>query len=609
MTTAHVLATLHESTTGRIARSATPLDLAGREFLDSELGVWLVSAGGGNPDILRALDEAFRHEPRHVAALCARTGSRLATVAAERRHLRLFEFDNPAGGDGFLATNSLLASVTLFTRAYAEALMPCDALPDDLDALLEVQGASESLAGRVAEVSNPLWERRTTLVLHGAGTSAASVDLESKFNEAALGHFQAADWRNFGHGRHHWLARHGRETAVLAITTDADLQLAERTLHLLPASVEIVRIHVPGSGSRTQLGAVLASILLAGAAGAARGVDPGRPGVPRFGSRLYRLSMGNVSVGKPLPGRVLPIEVAAIERKAHASVATLHCRGELAAWRRAYVTFRKRVEAAVFGGVVLDYDGTLVDELHRMSPPGEEIAMQLTRLLRAGVRIGIATGRGGSARDDLRRVLDPALWPMVTLGYYNGAETGVLGDDAWPDSDAPPCDDLSRVRELIGNDEHLMASCSCRARQWQITVEPQLPGATIRIWERIQQLVRSEPGLDVAVVRSGHSIDVVPGHVSKRNLVETVQSSLEPERAVLCIGDRGSWPGNDFALLDHPHGLSVDEVSADPGTCWNLAPRGVRGARATAAYLKALVSEPGLSGPAIRFRTSGVKDT
>jgi hypothetical protein len=57
---------------------------------------------------------------------------------------------------------------------------------------------------------------------------------------------------------------------------------------------------------------------------------------------------------------------------------------------------------------------------------------------------------------------------------------------------------------------------------------------------------------------------------------------------VLRIGDRARWPGNDFALLASPHGLSADEVSPDPGAAWNFAPAGHRGAQATLGYLRQL---------------------
>jgi hypothetical protein len=36
------------------------------------------------------------------------------------------------------------------------------------------------------------------------------------------------------------------------------------------------------------------------------------------------------------------------------------------------------------------------------------------------------------------------------------------------------------------------------------------------------------------------------------------------------VGDRGAWPGNDYEILRAPLGLSVDECSLDPDSCWPL---------------------------------------
>jgi hypothetical protein len=58
-----------------------------------------------------------------------------------------------------------------------------------------------------------------------------------------------------------------------------------------------------------------------------------------------------------------------------------------------------------------------------------------------------------------------------------------------------------------------------------------------------------------------------------------------PQSTTLFIGDRPSWPGNDFELLSQPGSLSVDEVDCDLDTGWNLAPAGVTGSAALLNYL------------------------
>ena len=132
---------------------------------------------------------------------------------------------------------------------------------------------------RPAAYSRPLWERETVLILHGYATQSAAIDLESKFTEAAIGHVQVADYRNFAHGRHHWLARHGGASGVLAFVTPSDRKLADKTLRLLPEEVAVLRVDLAEDGVKGGLASLALALHLAGMAGEARGIDPGRPKV------------------------------------------------------------------------------------------------------------------------------------------------------------------------------------------------------------------------------------------------------------------------------------------------------------------------------------------
>ncbi len=66
--------------------------------------------------------------------------------------------------------------------------------------------------------------------------------------------------------------------------------------------------------------------------------------------------------------------------------------------------------------MVLDYDGTIVDTRNRFDPPVDDITMQLIRIIEAGAQLAIATGRGVSARRDLRVCLPQAPWSRVLIG-------------------------------------------------------------------------------------------------------------------------------------------------------------------------------------------------
>src|SRR5260370_29648479 len=74
--------------------------------------------------------------------------------------------------------------------------------------LNKILGTTEALRTYLREISTlfqPLHGRQHFIVLHSPSLDAAAWDLESKFSEAALGSIQVADYRNFAHGRHHWI--------------------------------------------------------------------------------------------------------------------------------------------------------------------------------------------------------------------------------------------------------------------------------------------------------------------------------------------------------------------------------------------------------------------
>ena len=76
---------------------------------------------------------------------------------------------------------------------------------------------------------------------------------QAHYTEAALGNLQLADYRNFAHGRHHWLAKRSRTGAVLAFISDADRTLAERTLHLIPSDIPQAYIAFDGGPNTVAL--------------------------------------------------------------------------------------------------------------------------------------------------------------------------------------------------------------------------------------------------------------------------------------------------------------------------------------------------------------------
>lgn len=251
-------------------------------------------------------------------------------------YVDLIDFDLPSGKDGFLATNSLLAFSVLLSRLYAQAFSTQNGLPDNPQALVHPTQTATQFSAELRRRCLPLWERETLVVLHGTSTHSAALDLESKFTEAALCHIQIADYRNFAHGRHHWLAKRGLATAVLALVTNDDRHIADKTLRLVPSGIPVTRIDTSLDGVKAGLAALVHALYVVGFAGEARTIDPGRPGVPLFGRQIYNLS--TLGASPTLNHSLLLSEAVAIERKTGTDVDSLINRGETDFWKGAYRT-------------------------------------------------------------------------------------------------------------------------------------------------------------------------------------------------------------------------------------------------------------------------------
>lgn len=594
LTAAHALAALHQRFTGRLAAVATPLEAAD-EALEPGVSTWLLSAGGSNVDIIAAARTLISREPRQLGVLCGRADSALADLCLRHPFVDLLLYPSPAGKDGFLATNSLLAFTALLTRAYT-AEFGAEAEWEATVSLLEplLRDASAEAAAWEA-VTAPLWARQTTLVLHGPATRVGAVDLESKFTEAAVGNIQVADYRNFAHGRHHWLAKRGATSGVLAFITDSDRVLAERTLDLIPPEIPQARIEFGGGPGATGLASLLAALRITGWAGFTRGIDPGRPGVPEFGRKLYNLPLPR-SRRAATPGCLTSRQAAAIARKSGVDPDTLATSGELERWVDALSGFHGRLDQARFAAVVLDYDGTVVDTRRRFQPPPPEITAELIRVAEGGARVAVATGRGQSVRRDLQKVIPPSLWSEILVGYYNGAEVAPLSDDGAPDRATSPCAALLPLAEALRRQPELAGRARQEDRPFQITLEAAREMPEGRLWDLARQVILMTGANDVRATRSSHSVDIVAAGVSKLNVVARVRE-LVGDAPILTIGDRGRWPGNDYELLREPFALGVDELSVDPATCWHLGDQGQRGPAVTLDYLSALRAD----GQRVRF--------
>ena len=599
LTVCHALASLHRRRARQVATALTPLEAVG-ELTSTNVATWILSAGGRNVDVLQAARQLMQREPRQFAVLCGREDSPLARLCRSYPFVDLFIYSPPCGKDGFLATNSVLGFIALLARASATNFnrkLDWKIVTDELNPLLNDE--SEELA-KWKQAVEVLWGRPTTLVLYGPSTRIGAIDLESKFTEAALGNLQIADYRNFAHGRHNWLAKRGATSAVLAFVTKQDEHLANRTLELLPPEIPKVRLDLPSDLSNAMLASLLAALHVAGWAGSARGIELARPNVPQFGRKLFNLPLKNAL--RRHDGTGLSIrDAASITRKAGTSTEQLELIGELNYWKQALFRFRKRIKSVAFAGVVFDYDGTIVDTRHRYEKPTNTIVAELIRIVESGAWLAFATGRGVSVRRDLRACIPDELFSRVLVGYYNGAEIALLEDDNAPSGADTTCDSLSPIAVALRSHPELASRAEQTDRRFQITLVAKRAMPMDRLWELVDHVVRTTSA-NVTITCSSHSVDILAPNVSKMNVVTWLHSDVG-NLPLLAIGDRGRWPGNDFELLQENFSLSVGEVSVDASTCWNLALPGQLGTVATLDYLTSLESRNG----SIQFRKKSLQ--
>ena len=574
-------AQLHERITGRLSKASTPL-----AYLQSPLpdaAVLCLSASGRNRDIKTAFEAAALAERGPVSALVMAEQTPLHDLGGKFASARVVSVRDTSFRDGFLAVATLLASSVLLVRAYGNVISKDLGLPDNLQDL-ETETLGELRYKSIPSIAASVMSKPTVSVLFGPLLSAAATDLESRFVEAALGNLHIADFRNFGHGRHHWIAKREAQTGLTALVDESSQKLADRTLSLLPATLEKCRIDLRGYEICQMISGLIVSLYLGLTAGKTAGIDPGRPGVPRFGRKLYAQGPGTRRNSLTVVNRRI-----AIHRKC--CLTTFPTRFDSEKWIAAYNQIVDKLSKAELRGVVFDYDGTLCDKMDRFKALPANVASAVERLVNLGLCIGVATGRGPSVGKAIRASLRQEFWESIIVGYYNGGVIARLSDDRDPIvQGAPPKNLLDGLTS-----DPVFSSSNVRGNSAQITIRLSDGLPVEEAIERARRVVAITKE-QARVAASSHSIDVILGTASKCDVVKEV-STIAQNRECLRIGDQGRWPGNDADMLDHALGLSVNTVSSHLEHCWNLAPAGVRGVDATLFYLGCLSTK----GNVVRF--------
>lgn len=571
----HYVVQLYQQRNGVLAKAMTPLQLmySGKEIIRS-CKLLFLSASGKNKDILNAIKYGVKYNEIGMMSLTLRKNNPTEELLEQYPKVLRWCEDIPSKKDGFLATNSLIATFTLLCKA----------------ATSKFQYSSFNLCDQKPGTWNfKLDSIQNFIVLFGSLGEPVAWDIESKLTEAALGSALLSDYRNFGHGRHHWFAKNGETSCIVALVTPIERELAYKTIDFLPKDVPVVYIETELETPAASVELLIKSFHFVNELGMARGIDPGRPGVPSYGRLLYNMNYYK------LTNRILPTEKTinvAVRRKL--GVATERDVPLWEYYRDACKRFVQRLNRGKYTTIAFDYDGTLSPQDHISRYTDclcDEIKNALQGLLECGVEIRVATGRGKSVGNSFKNTFDQKYWPQIKVGYYNGACLLPLGEEKkleeWKNMALDP--ELKALEDEFKKRlpaQYVNYKFEERNRQLSIEGDMSLEESQT-VYDICHEIIWNKTLKNIRVWRSSHSMDIVVyREVSKLRVIE------DPE-CTLCIGDYGTVEGNDYEMLTSKYSLSVDRVSMNAESCWNIVPSGMKGIDATLYYLSHMKANEG----------------
>lgn len=540
--------------------------------------VWLFSAGSNNPDIAAALQRALSGRAASIHLVTSRRDGESALRAEREASCSVHVLPVADEKDGFLATHSLAASIAamLFASGDLAGTSPTalrhDFLAHAATELSDERRKAAAATGIEATCKDAL------ILLHDPQLATVATLIETSMWETGIIPVQRTDFRNFAHGRHVWLARRAGRSAILALTGAESLSTWEAIERQLPSSVLSTTMRFGNAGRFSVAVGVISGLVVIEALGAGAGIDPGRPGAGPFARPIY--------------------EDRSLERMARRLGPEV--RHKWAAHMREDDTSRSDVSICVkgegkfdnlvrstFGGLVLDYDGTVVDTDARRAPPCAAIVAELVRLVEGGLRLGIATGRGGSAGAMLREVLPPETHRQILVGYYNGSYVRTLDIDI-DDEPAPEDRDIVETRAWLVTRVCMRPGKPFPEGRAQLTIQHENladPSSFLAIAERCPAVADGR----VRICSSQHSFDLITRTATKNAVVKKIEERIErPDASVLTIGDSGGPGGNDHELLACRNGISVGTVCGKLEGTWTLFGEHLTGPAALLRILKSL---------------------
>ena len=585
--TAAFLARCRETLLGASPAVATPMDLVLGAAEIAEEHLWLFSAGADNGDIIAAVDAARIRRPERIDLVTRGADGAAARALDALPNAAVHTVPVAETKDGFLATHSLVAATGALLLACdlaSEDPIGADLAPAFVAAVREAVGQAARRSAR--EMLASLTPNDTLVIIADPQLAAVAALIETSAWETALCAVQRTDARSLAHGRHTWLHHRESRTFMLALTGLDTRQIWAELAAGLPPGIRRASMDFGDCGRFRNAVGLVQGLVAVEAIGLAVGIDPGKPGIGDFGHALYA-SNALREMSARLGAAVRQKRAALLARDDPARSDTVVCGVEI-----------QRLEAMAaqpIGGIVLDYDGTIVTNNARLDPPPRTVVDELVRLHRAGIVVAIATGRGGSAGEMLREVFPKDMHAHVFVGYYNGGYLQPLDVDIVVQP--APRDPLVAETDAWLRTNPWLFEGAYPGRDSGVQIAIPLSG--LRRPEEFERNVTGCPPIAsgaVRISRSGHSYDLFPAAVSKIAVVGRVREKLGEGPAIICVGDSGARYGNDNEMLSCPFGISVGRVCGRHDGCWSLFGTDLTGPDALVRLLGA-------------FRTNGSGET
>lgn len=280
---------------GMVAAAMTPYQYIFSAWSKLPAKVFLFSAGGRNVDAINAYITAHSNPAQQFGVMLMCTPSLLENKMSEDGEPNSFIY-KLKNGDGFLATNSLLAFYSLLFRIYRQ---DCVSVAD-WNYFESIGLRLKDFIGRTYNLKTEAWDEHDAAlygaretdrfyVLYSPESMPVAIDLESRFSEGSVGCLQISDYRNFAHGRFNWFHQRKGQTAIIALLTPESEKLANNLLAELPPDIPVMKLSSENNGSDGIIDLLIQGMYLSKYLGQRWGLDIGAPNVAEFGKIIHRM--------------------------------------------------------------------------------------------------------------------------------------------------------------------------------------------------------------------------------------------------------------------------------------------------------------------------------